>query len=390
VKRLLPAVLACGIGAWPSAAADSPGPLRGRLIGMVTSSSGRIGVGGLPPATALEVALLTDRLLERMERAVGGPLLPVRRKIVICVSPAGEAAPGGWRLRWDDAMQRPVIDVLWGDRTGSEDILEALGAAVLEYRCRRLQTDVPRLPWWAGCGFAHYVRPQRRMRDFQEVLCAWEEEVLPPLADLLQREDMLAGRWLEKSMSGVLFAWIAREEGGTRAAVEFLTGRAGADDWEKVLADRLAGGDRRRLRRSWDLFVAGCAGFQGPGRDRAFALRRLRHALRLDAAQLGALLGRDIASVPTLGDLAALPAEERRLVSAWLQIRMQQAIPGAGGPLRELIAAYRSYFTLLSQPRVSADRARRVLRRAEELERQAAAGAGGRLRLPPPAPRQSP
>ncbi|HIE10461.1 MAG TPA: hypothetical protein EYP62_02500 [Kiritimatiellae bacterium] len=359
------------------------GELADSLIATISSSSGRFAVGGIEPQRALRIALGAEELIARMESVLGRRVLPPRMKVMVAITPAGADRRGKIALRRDPAGLRPVIEVTWDWRTSEDDVLEVMGMLVIQQLHRGgggRSPDEP--PWWAGCGLARYVRPQVRLGDYRSVYVAWQDELLPPLADFAASAAPAPGPHLEKSISATLFAWIVQTAGGIPQALDLISGfpaDARPDAW---LAQILSRGDPRGLEYGWELFVAGTPRFTTGAEETEFLHRQVQSAVRITAAQAGALLGRTFDRDLDLSNLMDLPFEERRLVGAWLSVRLQQSVParrrGASGVVEHLV----KYFSLLRQPCLDRYAASRELLAAGVAPPRAGDGDHGRVPVP--------
>jgi len=336
--------------------------LAGSLIATISSSSGRIAVGGIEPQRALHIALEAEKLVARIESGLGRRVLPARMKVVVAITPADADASGRIRLRPDPSGVRPVIEVTWDGRTSEEDVLEAVGMVIIRQLRRGSGVQSPGAPpWWTGAGLARYVRPEVRVADYRRVYTAWQDELLPPLADFAVGAPPPTGAGLEKSISAALFGWIVQSAGGLRQALNLISRFPDNERADLWLARILAGGDPRRLQYGWELFVAGSPRFTTGSEEPEFLRRRIQSAIRVSAAQAGTLLGRPFDRDPDLSSLMDLPFEERRLMAAWLSVRLQQSVPARYRGMADVVEHLVRFFQLLRRPRLDRVAAAREL-----------------------------
>lgn len=257
----------------------------------VFSTSHRYAVSGCPAARGVEIAAWAEDVEQRLSRFLGVAIPPGDPLPVVIRLVDDPDTPRGRVVRtqsFDAGMLSQRLEMINPASADQEDLLEGLcwlliNRTVLSRQPDSVRNSDPvRAPDWLAVGAAQNLFPEARQRNEKIAIELWKKGRGHKLTDLVTWNFLPAGRWDEKSESGVFMAFMLHPSvAAKRTAMLLAQLEAGDPLSADFVAQRVIGSatvaDVEKARDTW---LAGQAddivpGVTGNAAERAAELVRL-------------------------------------------------------------------------------------------------------------------
>ena len=298
---------------------------------------------------------LADEVSGKVQSCLGAAWSPSTGVVTRLVIVREPGRPGGRTSVscsiTNGAVQQQLTLQNWA-KIPFEDLVEDLTRLLLDagLESRRGEDAAAQAPLhgpdWLAVGLAQHLYPEVRTRNGLVVRRLADDQMLPPVREILGWERLPPGRYEDKAVCGLFFAWLSDQPDRIVVFQHVLDRLANGEgvkaDWLAKAVIRPADGD---LDAAWPAWVRNTERVvQGQRQLSSRLLASLRARLVFTPAELGLPEGADGPGMLNLGDLLDLRSSKRACDAAVGRANelygMTIGSPGEFGSVVELFCLY--------------------------------------------------